>query len=49
VTALNLALASVGFALASAGLIDAGRTWLGVALGIAFLVNRLVLFALREQ
>jgi hypothetical protein len=46
---VKFALACVVFACASAGLIDAGRTWLGAGLAVVFLANRLVLVALGER
>jgi hypothetical protein len=45
----KFAIACVVFAAATAGLIDAGHTVLGIVLAAAFLANRLILMALGER
>ena len=46
---VKFALACVVFACASAGLIDAKKTWLGIGLAVAFLANRVAVAALGER
>jgi hypothetical protein len=48
-SAAKFALACVVFAWASAGLIDTGRTWLGIGLAAAFVANRAALVALGDR